>query len=358
MRRIISYTQAINEAQEIAMKKNNKVIAIGEGVPDPKAIFGTTSGLFDKFGNNRVFDSPLSENGVTGICIGLALNGLRPILIHQRIDFSLLSMDQIVNNAAKWHYMFNGQSNVPLVIRLIIGRGWGQGPQHSQGLHGMFSQIPGLKVVMPSTAYDAKGMLLSSIKDNNPVLFIEHRWLHNMRDFVPKKSYYLPLDKAKKINTGKDVTIVSFSLMSIDLLRISKIFKKSFKVGVDLIDMRSLRPLDMQAITKSLKKTGRLIVADNSFNSASISSEIISQCVEKLLPYLKQKPLRISYPEFPIPTSHYMTKEFYPDHVDIFLKIANFLKIDKKSDIFTKIIDSIKNNNYHDIPNKDFTGPF
>jgi pyruvate dehydrogenase E1 component beta subunit len=150
------------------------------GVTDPKGVFGTTTGLEEKFGSNRVFDMPTSENAMTGIGIGVSLNGFRPVMTHQRLDFALLSLDQIINNAAKWRFMFGGTRGVPITIRLIIGRGWGQGPTHSQNLHALFSHIPGLKVVMPSTAKDAKGLLLSSIFDPDPVIFLENRWLHNM----------------------------------------------------------------------------------------------------------------------------------------------------------------------------------
>jgi len=201
--REIKYFGAIREALDQSMQEDANIFIIGEGVPDPKGIFGTTSGLREKYGEKRVLDMPVSENALTGVCIGAALTGLRPVLMHQRVDFSLLSMDQIINNAAKWHYMFGGQLKVPLVIRMIIGRGWGQGAQHSQNLQALFSHIPGLKVVMPSTAYDAKGLLISSIKDNNPVIFLEHRWLHNISGFVPEESYTIQKGKGKIIGKVK-----------------------------------------------------------------------------------------------------------------------------------------------------------
>ena len=182
--RYITYVEAIREALDQAMDLDSSVIVIGEGVPDPKAIFNSTAGLREKYGVERVFDMPLAENGLTGVCIGAAISGMRPVMIHQRIDFALLSVDQLINNAAKWYYMFNGKSNVPLVIRMIVGRGWGQGPQHSQSLQALFALVPGLKVVMPTTAHDAKGMMMAAIKDNNPVIFIEHRWLHHVKDVL------------------------------------------------------------------------------------------------------------------------------------------------------------------------------
>src|ERR1700722_14260768 len=181
----LTLSQAILQATDQLMQIDSSVYVMGLGVPDPKGIFGTTTGLEKKYGSDRVLDMPTSENGMTGIAIGSALLGLRPIMTHQRVDFFLLALDQLINNAAKWHYMFGGQMNVPLVIRLIIGRGWGQGPQHSQSLQSIFSHIPGLKVVMPSNPYDAKGLLLSAIDDENPVVYLEHRWLHGIFGEVP-----------------------------------------------------------------------------------------------------------------------------------------------------------------------------
>ena len=177
MNRELKFSQAINEAVDLCMAKDPAVYIMGLGVPDPKGIFGTTLGLQQKYGSKRVMDMPASENAMTGVAIGSALVGMKPIMTHQRMDFALLAIDQIVNQAANWHYMFGEQVNVPIVIRMIIGRGWGQGPQHSQSLQAWFAHVPGLKVVMPATAYDAKGLLIAGIEYNNPIIFIEHRWL-------------------------------------------------------------------------------------------------------------------------------------------------------------------------------------
>ena len=208
MARNLTFAKAINEALSQAMQIDNSVICYGLGIDDPKGVFGTTLGLKEKFGNNRVFDVPASENALTGIAIGASLNGIRPVMSHQRLDFFLLAMDQLVNNAAKWHYMFGGKRSVPITIRLIIGRGWGQGPSHSQNLQAWLAHIPGLKVVMPTTARDAKGLLISSIFDDNPVLFIEHRWLYNLEDDVPEKDFRIPIGKAQQLKVGNDISIV------------------------------------------------------------------------------------------------------------------------------------------------------
>ena len=220
------YSESINEALFTAMEMDKSVICYGLGVPDPKGVFGTTIGLQEKFGEERVFDMPTSENAMTGVAIGASLNGIRPVIIHQRLDFFLLAMDQLVNNAAKWHYMFGGESSVPITIRLIVGRGWGQGPTHSQNLQAIFAHIPGLKVVMPVTAADAKGLLLSSIFDNNPVIFLEHRWLHNLEGDVPEGDYRVPIGRALQMNKGSDITIVSYSYMTIEALHAIEILEK------------------------------------------------------------------------------------------------------------------------------------
>src|SRR5579883_291096 len=195
MARELKYYQAIHEATDLCMEKDPSVYVIGLGATDPKGIFGTTSGLEAKYGSARVMDMPCAENGMTGVAIGSALVGMRPILLHQRIDFAVLAMEQIVNQAAKWHYMFGGRKSVPLVVRLLVGRGWGQGPQHSQSLQAWFAHVPGLRVVLPSTPQDAKGLLISAVEDDNPVIFIEHRWLHNIAGPVPEGLYRVPFGR-------------------------------------------------------------------------------------------------------------------------------------------------------------------
>ena len=261
MDREIKFDQAINEAIDQCMAEDPAVYIMGLGVPDPKGIFGSTLGLQQKYGSARVMDMPTSENGMTGVAIGSALVGMRPIMAHQRIDFALLAVEQIVNQAAKWHYMFGGQMNVPLVIRMIIGRGWGQGPQHSQSLHAWFAHVPGLKVVMPTTPYDAKGLLIASVEDNNPVIFIEHRWLYNIVGHVPEEVYRVPLGRARVARQGKDLTIAAISYMVLEALRAADMLAAD-GIHAEVIDIRSLKPLDDELILKSVRKTGHLIVVE------------------------------------------------------------------------------------------------
>jgi len=350
-KRKISFVKAVNEALFVAMKKEKKVICFGLGVDDPKRIFGTTIGLKEKFGKDRVFDTPTSENALTGVAIGASLVGYRSVMAHQRLDFFLLAMDQLVNGAAKWHFMFGGKSSVPITIRLIVGRGWGQGPTHSQSLHAWFAHIPGLKVVMPSTAYDAKGLLISSIFDNNPVIFIEHRWLHNQIGYVPRKEYTIPLKKAKIIQKGNDITIVSISFMTVEAIKAINFLNK-YKISCELIDLRTISPIDYATINRSVKKTGRLLVLDTDNSNVSVASEIIARISMNLFDFLKTAPIKIALPDVPTPASFGLTKNFYPSSKEV---AENILKILKKNINIKKFF---KSNEPHDVPGSWFKGPF
>ena len=349
--RNITFSEAINESMHMSMKKYKNTICYGLGVDDPKRIFGTTNQLKEKFGSKRVFDVPTSENALTGIGIGSALNGLRPIMIHQRLDFFLYAMDQLINNAAKWSYVFGGSQNLPLTIRLVIGRGWGQGPTHSQSLQSLFLHIPGLKIVMPSNAYQAKGLLNSSILDNNPVLFLEHRWLHNTYSSVPKNYYKIPLDGPKVIKKGKDVTIVSMGYMTNEAIKADKILRAN-GINSEIIDMCVMSPLKLNKVFNSVKKTKNLLVLDTSTSICSLSSEILSQTFRQCFHDLKSKPSILSLPHLPQPTSFNLTKKFYNDYLDVITSIQNMLNIKKKINI------PKKNIIFHDVPDKIFKGPF
>ena len=225
MPRELKYFQAIHEATDLCLWRDPSVYVIGLGATDPKGIFGTTLGLEQKY-PGRVLDMPCAENGMTGIALGSALVGMRPIMLHQRIDFAVLAMEQLVNQAAKWHYMFGGGASVPMVVRLLVGRGWGQGPQHSQSLQAWFAHVPGLKVVLPSTPQDAKGLLIAAVEDNNPVVFIEHRWLHNISGPVPEGVYRVPLGKARLLRRGRDVTLAAVSHMTLEAHRAAETLAK------------------------------------------------------------------------------------------------------------------------------------
>ena len=356
--RPLTFAEAIREGTLQSMESDPRVIVVGEGVPDPKAIFGTTSGLRERFGTERVFDMPLAESGMTGICIGAALSGIRPVMVHQRIDFALLAMDQLVNNAAKWHYMFSGKASVPLVVRMIVGRGWGQGPQHSQSLQGMFGQVPGLKVVMPTTAYDAKGMLMAAIEDDNPVLFIEHRWLYHVEDDVPEGIYRVPIDKARVLHEGSLVTVAAFSYMALEALIAARALLASMSIDVEVIDMRSVRPLDVDTVVDSVRKTGYLIVADTAFRTGSIAGELISQVIELAFGDLKAAPVRIASPDHPVPTSPHMSENYYPTPRSIVDAVIRLLGRSKNTFEYDEVLKAVTRIGPLDVPNKEFSGPF
>ncbi|MEI7527731.1 MAG: transketolase C-terminal domain-containing protein [Elusimicrobiota bacterium] len=352
--RKIKYSQAVNEAVSQCMERDPAVFIIGEGVPDPKGIFGTTLGLKEKFGSARVMDMPVSENGVTGIMIGAALAGMRPVMTHQRMDFMLYAMDQLLNNAAKWKYMFGGRS-VPLVIRTIIGRGWGQGAQHSQNFQALFAHIPGLKVVMPATAYDAKGLLVSSIEDDGPVIFIEHRWLHDTVDYVPKEIYRVPLGKCGRPRNGDALTIISHSYMTLEALKAAGILEKE-GIFADLIDLRTVKPLDLASIFRSVKRTGRLLVLDDDWKTGGVAAEIIASVAENGRLKLKKPPARITLPDVPTPTSPALSKFYYPGTKEIISKAAELLGLTNGKKL--KLLSRIPANILQDVPDRSFTGPF
>lgn len=352
--RRITQAEAIREALDQAMALDERVILVGEGVPDPKGIFGTTTGLQEKFGKARVFDMPLAENGMTGVCIGAAISGMRPVMVHQRIDFALLAMDQLVNNAAKWRYMFAGKVSVPLVVRVIVGRGWGPGPQHAQSLQALFAHIPGLKVVMPTSGYDAKGMLMAAIKDDNPVVFIEHRWLHYIVDGVPVAPYVVPLDTAKVARSGRDATVVAFSYMVVEALLAANALVK-FGIELEVIDARAVRPLDINTILDSVRRTGTLVVADTAWKTGGISGEVVACVTECALDALRRAPLRIGLPDIPVPTSPHLTRNYYPDALYLARVIARHLgRQIPEAELSTLLYRTTP----HDAPQRDFQGPF
>lgn len=353
MTRDLTYAEAINEATRIAMQGEPRMLCFGLGMDDPKRIFGTTAGLVELFGRERVFDTPTSEAGMTGIAIGASLDGAPCVMTHQRLDFFLLALDQLVNNAAKWQYMFGGHSSpVRLVIRLILGRGWGQGPTHSQSLQSWFAHIPGLKVVMPAFPADAKGLFLSGIYDGNPVVFLEHRWLHNMRGPVPEGDRRVPLGKAAVVSSGSDVTVVSMSYMTVEALHAAN-FLREAGVAVDLIDLRSIRPLDWGTVLTSVRKTGRLLAIDTSHGMCSVASEIVATVAGECFAALKTAPRRLTLPDHPSPTSPALAEKFYPRAEDIVTAIADL--VDARIDVSPLVASRVWP---HDVPGDWFQGPF
>jgi pyruvate dehydrogenase E1 component beta subunit len=302
--------EALHEALSLALELDPKVLVLGQGVNDPKGMFGVTTGLHEKFGKDRVFDTPLSEEGMTGICTGASMNGLRPVYMHNRPDFLLLAFNQIVTHASKIHYMDNGETSVPLVIWSAIGRGWGSGSQHSQAIQGLLLGVPGLKIVMPSTPHDAKGLMLSAIADNNPVLIFEHRWSMRNKGVVPEGAYKISLGKGIYRRKGNDLTIVGTS----HILELAiKAADELEGITADVIDLRTIKPLDEKIIIDSLQKTGRILIVDTGWEMGGVCAEIGCMVAEKGFSFLKGPVRRLGLSDIPSPAGFTLEQYYYPD---------------------------------------------
>ncbi|MEP7702970.1 transketolase C-terminal domain-containing protein [Paraglaciecola sp. 25GB23A] len=347
---ITTFAKQVCLAQHQAMNDDSSMLSFGLGIDDPKSIFDTTKGLSEAFGNRRVFDMPTAENAMTGIGIGAALSGSRVLMTHQRLDFFLLAMDQLVNNAAKWHYMFNGQMKVPLTIRLIVGRGWGQGPTHAQNLQAWFAHIPGLKVVIPSKTDSVAQQLYQAIMDDNPVLFIEHRWLHNQQcNETELVNLSQPLDKVRTHCEGRDITLVANSYMLIETLIAAERLKEQ-GIACEVLETVQTDKSGWQPIYDSVTKTGHLLVCDSAHKNFSVAAEIVASVAETCFSKLMTAPKRLGLPEFPEPTSYAMTKGFYNNADTITNRVCEMLGL------ATPIV--IENTGMHDVPGKWFKGPF
>ena len=310
--RVLPYAKAINEALDLALSRDLRVFIYGQGVDDPSAMFGSTKGLKEKFGGERVFDTPVAEESMTGIGTGAAMNGMRPFYMHNRPDFILLSMNQLVNHASKYHYMDNGKSIVPMVIWAAIGRGWGSGSQHSQAIQGLLLGVPGLKIVMPSTPHDAKGLTLAAIADNNPVLIFEHRWLMRKEGIVPEGHYTVPIGRGIVRRSGKDLSIVGAS-HAIELAGQAASKLAAEGIECEVIDLRTVKPLDEQMIEVSLAKTGRLLVVDTGWMMGGVCAEIGCLAAEKWFRHLKAPVRRVGLPDVPSPAGFALEQFYYPD---------------------------------------------
>lgn len=316
MSRTLSYAKAILEATDQAMGLCPEVVVLGQLVDTQSGIFGTTTGLVHKYGPDRVQDFPVAENLMTATGMGAALTGLRPVLCHQRLDFMVYSLDAIVNWLGLWRFKSNMKSAMPVTIRTIVGKGWGQGPQHSKNLQSWFAHIPGIRVAVPATAHDAKGLLLESILGETPTLFVEGRGLYSMVDEVPENPYRIRFGQAAVRREGTDVTIVAVGLMVPLALRAAAALEKE-GISAEVVDPRTISPLDRKTICDSVFKTRRLVVADGTWRSFGSAAEIITTVVENLGDKLKAKPARVTLPDSHTPMSSALEPEFYPDEGDI-----------------------------------------
>jgi pyruvate dehydrogenase E1 component beta subunit len=307
------------------MDYDQSVFLIGQGVKSPWYVGNTARDLIERFGSERVIDTPVSENAITGTAVGAALVGMRPVVVHPRIDFMMYALDPIINEAANWHYMFGGRSSVPVVIWGIVNRGGEQAAQHSQALHALFAHIPGLKVVMPSTPYDAKGLMVAALRDDNPVIYIDDRYLYGIEGSVPEELYEVPIGEAIIRREGKDVTVVATSYMVHIVLRAAEQLARH-GIEAEVLDMRSVKPLDKELLLDSAKRTGRLVVADGGWRTCGISAEIATVVFEEAFEYMKSPVARVTLPDVPAPASSALEKVYYPTSKDVVSAIRKVME--------------------------------
>jgi pyruvate dehydrogenase E1 component beta subunit len=297
-------------------------------------------------------DMPSSENAMTGICLGAAMAGLRPVMVHMRFDFAVLAMEPLVNQAAKWHYMYGGALRSPLTVRVIVGRGWGQGPQHSQSLQAWLAHVPGLRVMMPATPADAKGMLMSAIEGDTPTILVEHRWLFNLHGAVPAGRLMAPLSGARIARQGRDVSIVATSYMVVEALAAASMLS-SMGIEAEVVDLRMVAPLDVETILASVRRTGRIIVADTGHTAFGIGAEVVSLVAERALGSLKAAPARLGLPAAPTPATPALADLFYPRAIDI-ARIA----LEQTGSGAQLPPEPNGCNGWRDGPDPSFTGPY
>lgn len=310
--REIFYWQALNEALREEMKNDERVFLMGEDIGAYGGAYGVTRGLYQDYGPERVRDTAISESAIAGAAIGASLTGMRPVAEIMYIDFITQAMDQLVNQAAKMRYMFGGKTTVPLVLRTQGGTGRGIATHHSQSLESWFMHVPGLYLAMPSTPYDAKGLLKTAIRDDNPIIFVEHKMLYGTKGAVPPEEYTIPLGKAEVKRKGNDLTIVAYSRMVLVVLEVAQELAKE-GIDIEVIDPRTLKPLDIETIINSVKKTGRFIAVHEACKTGGVGGEIMAQVIEEAFDYLDVPPVRIAGVDVPIPMSPILEKAAVPN---------------------------------------------
>ncbi|HOB43788.1 MAG TPA: alpha-ketoacid dehydrogenase subunit beta [Bacillota bacterium] len=309
--RKLTMRAAINEALRQEMRRDPNVYVIGEDVGVFGGCFGVTAGLIDEFGPKRVIDTPITESAIIGNALGAAATGLRPVAEIMFMDFVGVTMDQIYNQAAKMRYMFGGKAKIPMVIRTACGAGGSAAAQHSQSLEAWFMHVPGLKVVAPSTAYDAKGLLVSSIRDDNPVIFVEHKFIYDLEGEVPEDIYSIPLGKADVKRQGSDVTVIATMAMVHKALEVAEELSKE-GISVEVIDPRTLQPLDGETIIESVKKTHKVVIVHEAVKFAGPGAEIAAMIAEEAFDYLDAPIKRVAAPFTPVPFSPVLEQAYIP----------------------------------------------
>lgn len=323
--RTLSYADAIREAHAQLLASDPDVFVFGQGLWSPWYVGSSMRDLDVEFGRDRVLDSPVSENATTGAAVGAALAGMRPIVVHPRMDFMLLAVDPIVNQAANWSYLFAGRRGVPVVIRAIVNRGGEQGAQHSQAMQAMFMHIPGMKVVMPATAYDAKGLLIEAVYDDNPVMYIDDRWLYGATAEVPEEMYRVPIGKAAIRRPGADVTIVATSFMVSESVKAAAELEAT-GIEAEIIDLRSIKPWDKEAVLASVRKTGALVVTDTGWKTAGVAAEIVATVSDEAFDALRAPTRRVCLPDTPAPTSAALERVYYRHAPEIVAAVKSVMR--------------------------------
>ncbi len=320
----LTYADALRQGLGQAMELSKSVMVIGQLVDYAPGVFGSTTGLAEKFGAERVRDFPVAESVMTALGVGAAIAGMRPVLVHHRLDFMLYSIDAVVNWLSLWRFKANNESSAPVTIRAIVGRGWGQGPQHSKSLHAWFAHVPGLKVAMPATAFDAKGLLLESIFGEDPVLMIEHRSLFTLKDRVPEAPYRVRFGRAAVRRKGGDLTMAAIGQMVPFSLRVAAQLAEQ-GVDAEVIDMRTVSPLDSGTVCASVEKTGRLAVLDPAWGSFGAAAELVARVAEKHGRRLRADPVRITHPDSHTPMSSALEAAYYPDEAAVVEKLRKLV---------------------------------
>jgi pyruvate dehydrogenase E1 component beta subunit len=326
MKNMITYREALNRALKDEMRNDPAVFVYGIDVADHKAIFGSCAGLAEEFGPARCFSTPLCEESMTGFGLGAAINGLRPVHVHMRVDFLILAMNQLVNMIAPSSYASCGALPVPMVIRAVIGRGWGQSWQHSKTLFSWFAHVPGLKVIVPSRPQDAYSQLAAAIRDNNPVIVLEHRWLYDVVgevDFADDA----PMTGTHRVLEGADLSILATSWMNVEALKAAEVLAKR-GVKLEILDARSLSPFDVNPVVESVKKTGRLIIADYDWVHCGFSAEAATQVYERCAQTLKAPIARLGFAEAHCPCTRPLENVYYSDAVDIIRAVEKMLGLE------------------------------
>jgi pyruvate/2-oxoglutarate/acetoin dehydrogenase E1 component len=307
-----TYIEAMRLAFDHSLAQDKQIMLFGLGVGDVGGVFGTTLGLQEKYGSDRVFDIPLSENAITGMALGLSIQGFRPIMVHQRSDFTFTSAEQIINQIAKTEYMSNKRYKVPIVIRMIVGRGWGQGPTHAQAPHAIFSHVPGLTVVAPASPSDGYHLLRAALKIDCPVIFIEHRWLHETNEEFEPSDVLPSIASSKIVRSGSAATVVSLSYGVLECLKIADVFNH-FGISIEVINLRSIKPWDHQTIIASTARTKKLAIWDIGHKEFGVSAEISHVIQNALFGELLAPVERFGLPSEPTPSSPFLAMKHYED---------------------------------------------